>query len=195
MKEHFEALGAPIIYLPHGVDTAAFDKYYPTPFQTAGNAVSVGSMLFDRSVIDALAEAFPDIRFHLIGCNASGVFRDNVEIYNEMPFNQTLPYLQNADVGIAAYSPLADCGYLADSSMKLMQFDHLGLPSICPEFAAGDYKLRFGYQPGSPGSIAAAFGRALDASANAAPAPAQSWREVAQHFAERLFETPLRAAM
>jgi 2-beta-glucuronyltransferase len=53
--------------------------------------------------------------------------------------------------------------YLADSSMKMMQYDFFGLPMVCPESVVGAYSGRFGYTPGDPESIRLAIAQALDA--------------------------------
>jgi 2-beta-glucuronyltransferase len=62
----------------------------------------------------------------LIGTGREFPAPSNVRFYKEMPFKATLPYIKHADFGIAAYRPSANSGYLAQSSLKLMQYEYLG---------------------------------------------------------------------
>ena len=179
MLPHFEEFGCPKIFIPHGVDTALLRRTTENPYATTRNAVTVGSMLFDPTAIRALAKARPDFTFHTIGSPKSNL-PANVVQHDEMPFAQTLPYLQHADVGIAAYQPAAASAYLADSSLKLLQYQAIGLPSICPDFAVGDHSLRFGYHPGDAADIIRAFDQAL--AANRWPMPAKDWSDVAEEL-------------
>ncbi len=43
----------------------------------------------------------------------------NVHVHPETPFDDTLPYVKHATVGIAAYHAAEGADYLADSSLKL----------------------------------------------------------------------------
>lgn len=170
--------GVPLHYVPHGV-TADFRRLnHPRPFGPGVHAVSVGSMLFDAAFFWAATEAFPDVNFHVIGC---GVPREalppQIHYYGEMPFEGTLAFLQHADFGIAPYR-LADVPYyLADTSMKLMQYGACGLPAVCPAYAVGEQPLRFGYQPGEAASIARAIEAALQCGRTSATSTLD-WREV-----------------
>ena len=131
--------------VPLGVHRGDFADIGPSPYAGGMNAVTVGSMLFDRSFFQHAAARFPDIQFHLIGTGGAFEALANVRQYDEMPFKATLPYLKHADVGIAAYRPQANSGYLAQSSLKLMQYEYLGLPAVCPDYAVGASPNRFGY--------------------------------------------------
>ena len=168
--------------VPQGVNADDFATMGPNPYSGGVNAVTVGSMLFDTSFFQQAAARFPDVQFHLIGTGASFDAPPNVRLYNEMPFKATLPYLKHADVGIAAYKPQANSGYLAQSSLKLMQFEYLGLPAVCTDFAAGDSPNRFGYVPGDADSIERAMRRALARGRFAGAARFLSWEEIAQRM-------------
>ena len=61
--------------------------------------------------------------------------------------------------------------------MKLMQYGWLGLPAVCPSFAVGEHRLRFGYDPADRSSVGGAVGRAL-AAAHVRDEAVLSWREV-----------------
>lgn len=181
MLPHFDRFQCPKLFIPHGVDADGLKRRTDNPYATPDNAVSVGSMLFDASAIQALAEVKPDFTFHLIG-TPRGTFPANVIQYGEMPFDRTLPYIQHADVGIAAYLPAEGSGYLADSSLKLRQYAAIGLPAVCPSFAVGDHALRFGYDPSRPAEIGRAFAQA--AGARRTPVLMKDWNAIAEELAE-----------
>lgn len=154
-----------VYHVGHGMDPALAAQGDPSPFADGVHAVSVGSMLFDPGAIAVASRAFPQVRFHVIG---SGRGREpgyggNVTVYDEMPHALTLRYIKHARFGIAPYAAARLPAYLADSSLKLLQYDFFALPAICPHAIVGDYASRFGYQPGDPDSIVAAVRRALDA--------------------------------
>jgi 2-beta-glucuronyltransferase len=162
-----------------GVDVSEFSEVGPTPYRTLLNAVSVGSMLFDASFFDAVAPAFPDITFHVIGCGMKFTAPKNVILYDEMRFRDTLAYVKHATVGIAPYRPAPGTEYLADSSLKLAQFEYFALPAVCPDFAVGTNAARCGYQVGNNESMRMSFRRALEMVGQVAPRHFQSWEQVA----------------
>ena len=154
-----------VYHIGHGIDPALAEQGDPSPYADGVHAVSVGSMLFDPGAIAAASRAFPQIAFHVIG---SGYGRqpgygDNVSVYGEMPHTETLRYIKHARFGIAPYASARLPAYLADSSLKLLQYDFFGVPAICPEAIVGGYASRFGYAPGDAESIASAVRRALAA--------------------------------
>jgi 2-beta-glucuronyltransferase len=181
MLDHFDHFDCPRIFIPHGVDMEGLSRTTENPYSGTRNVVSVGSMLFDHTAINMLALAMPHYTFHLIG-TPKGKFPDNVIEYGEMSFARTLPYLQHADVGIAAYRRAAASEYLADSSLKLKQYGAIGLPAVCPHFAVGDNSMRFGYAPERPEDIIQAFVRAMNARRQ--PLPVKDWRDVADELVE-----------
>jgi 2-beta-glucuronyltransferase len=150
-----------LVFIPHGIDDDALRRPSASPYWAGMHAVSVGSMLFDLRTIRVLATAFPSVTLHVIGAHRRGRLPPNVVVYPEMPFAETIRYLQHADVGIAAYRRARNAEYLSDSSLKLMQYDALGLPAVCPQFAAAGSSLRFGYEPDDAASIVRAFNAAL----------------------------------
>lgn len=182
--------------VPLGVDRGDFASIGPSPYTGGINAVTVGSMLFDRSFFELAAPHFPNVQFHLIGTGEPFAAPANVHHYKEMPFKATLPYLKHADFGIAAYKPSANSGYLAQSSLKLMQYAYLGLPAVCPDYAAGANPHRFGYPCGDADGMVKAIRGALTLGRFAGPEAVLSWDEVAQRMLapERYADTALGAA-
>ena len=186
MAPHLAHLGRPIRFVPHGIDPAAFAAEAPSPYPSNGrrNVVTVGSMLFDPTVFTDAASAFAEVDFHLIGTPAGPAYPGNVHAHGTMPFAATLPWLRNADVGVAPYRHGAAAEYLSDSSMKLMQYGYLGLPALCPDFAVGAHPLRFGYRVGDADSIVRSLAAALDPAVERASAPVLTWRDVAERLAD-----------
>jgi 2-beta-glucuronyltransferase len=150
-------------YVPHGFDADELQTESGSPYRDGPNVVSVGNMLFDPFVFEVAAKAFPNVRFHVIGGGrtAARLAAPNITIYGEMPFKDTLRYLKHADAGVAPYLAGQAAPYLTDTSMKLVQYSHFGLPAICPTLVAGRHTHRFGYDRDTPGSIAGALRNAL----------------------------------
>lgn len=153
------------------------------PYRGGRNAVSVGSMLFDADAIMALCRACPDLQVHVIGAGrgAIGLSAKNLTIYNEMSFNDTRPYIEYADIGVAPYDPAKVSPYLADTSLKLAQFGAAGVPAICPAVAARDFAYRFGYSTVDEANLRAAAEAAL-AFGRFAPIVPPTWHEVAERI-------------
>ena len=181
MLPHFDQFRAPKIVLRHGVDREQICAATESPYPGSRNIVSVGAMLFDPKPVSIAAERWPDWTFHLIGVPTSS-FPDNVVQHPEMPFSSTLPYLRHADIGLAAYQKEAQSDYLAESSLKLLQFGAIGLPAVCPQFAVEPGSLRFGYDPEDPATIVNAMERA--ANSPRAVSHVRSWSEVAESLIE-----------
>lgn len=167
-------------FVPHGIDHGLLDRDNVSPYGAGTHVVSVGSMLFDAEFFVMASRRFPDIQFHIIGCGQPRHpdYGPNVVLHGEMPHAETVRYIRHADVGVAPYRSGDVPRYLADTSMKLIQYDFLGVPAVCPHRVVGDYSTRFGYHPGNEDAIASALNQAL-------AAPRQScrrhlsWAEVA----------------
>ena len=169
--------GIPCRYIPHGIDKARFEKIGPSPFAPGSlNAVSVGSMLFDPSFFMTAGQLFPNVTFHVIGSGYSGAGPANVRYYPEMPFENTLPFLKHSSFAIAPYRRDVDA-YLTHTSMKLMQYNYLGIPAVCPQTVAGSDCGRFGYDPDLPQTIMTAIEHALEGG-EFDPEPHLDWRQV-----------------
>lgn len=173
--------------IPHGLAETFFVER-PNPYNGRAAAVSVGSMLFDPSVLELAAKAFPHIDFHVIGSGYDGQDRENLHWISEMGFEETIPYIQHARFGIAPYRSASMADYLVDTSMKLMQFAAIGLPAICPDFAQGGHPLRFGYTVGDDASLLRAVEQAL-ACERRWPDHPRTWRQVTDEIIAPIDET------
>ncbi len=179
MAEDFSWAGNRLYKAEFGVDPALYETTAGNPYRRQHNLVSVGSMLFDTGYFTAMGAAFPDIDFHVIGCGTTFDRPGNVHIHDEMPFRDTLPYIKYATAGVAPYRPAPGVEYLAESSLKLAQYQYFGLPAVCPTFAAGNNASRFGYEPGNIASMASATRAALEAVGHVESRDFLSWAEVA----------------
>jgi 2-beta-glucuronyltransferase len=152
-----------IFYVPHGLDASLFSVNFSSPYADGINIVSVGSMLFDPSFFEIAGLEFPNYKFFVIGGGAKSktLSLSNVIVLDEMKFAETIPYILHANAGVAPYEANKVSPYLADTSMKLMQFAAAGLPAICPTTVVGAKKGRFGYQPGDVQSIKRAVNEAI----------------------------------
>jgi 2-beta-glucuronyltransferase len=168
--------------IPLGVHPDDFLNIGPSPYAAGLNAVSVGSMLFDPAFFIHAARRFPEINFHVIGCGTRFEAPDNVHIYLEMPFKATLPFIKHATFGVAAYRASPGAEYLSQSSLKLMQYEYLGIPAVCPDFAVGDNANRFGYVPDDPQTIVPAVNAAIKRTAQVTTRQFQTWDDVVQRL-------------
>ncbi len=172
-------------FVPHGLDPRIGTRADPSPYDDGVHAVSVGSMLFDRTFFEIAAPLFPDVTFHVIGpgdVDRAG-FAPNVRIYDEMAYDETLRYIKHARFGIAPYVAEAVPVYLADTSMKLMQYRFFGIPAVCPDAVTGDAPDRCGYAPRSAASIRTAIEQAL-AGRRAEVPPVLDWRQVTDRLVD-----------
>jgi 2-beta-glucuronyltransferase len=182
--------GANMAFVPQGIDPGVFALSSASPYATDRvHAVSLGSMLFDPRFFAIAGPMFPEVEFHVIGSGlvSRPIRKDNVVYYPEMAFRDTVPFLQHAAIGLAPYSPEEAPGDLADTSLKLTQYGHIGLPAVCPAGVAGGHALRFGYDIREPETIRRAVLSAI--AAEHVPVPAPSWGDVAQELI-RLCESP-----
>ncbi|MEA2934285.1 MAG: 2-beta-glucuronyltransferase, partial [Variibacter sp.] len=173
-------------FVPHGIAEDVFAHRDPSPYSDGEHAVCVGSMLFEAEVFNSAASHFPDITFHIIGGGnkAASVLRGaNIVVHGEMPYYDTIKYIAHARFGIAPYAGASVAPYLAESSMKLMQFAAFGIPAICPNSVVGGRPGRFGYDPAEPSSIVSAIEAALRAP-RLKPARFLSWEAVTERIVE-----------
>jgi 2-beta-glucuronyltransferase len=152
-------------YVPSGLDADLNEIGDPSPLPSGTHAVSIGSMLFDPTFFEIASHAFPDVTFHIIGSGsprASG-YGPNVIVYGVMKYEDTIKYIKHASIGVAPYISDNVPVYLADSSLKMLQYDFFGLPTVCPHSVTGSYASRYGYTPGDAESIKTAVRGALSA--------------------------------
>lgn len=137
----------------HGLQKDLFDRPLSNPFQPGTrNAVYVGTFNFDYDYLERATRLFPDVMFHIIGPIPDLPTRSNVVAYGELPFNDTIPYLRFADVGLQprAYSFGAES---FTDSLKVLQYTYCRLPIIAPDFLRSPRSNFHLYHPGDDETI------------------------------------------
>ncbi len=150
--------------LPQGLQKSLFDVPVPYPFEGKGpHAVVAGDMMFDRLSFEMMLKNFPKITFHAFGRMdlADLISFDNLIYHGEVPFETLRSYIVHADLGIAPYMDRPDVHYLAESSLKLVQYTYAKLPTLAPYFCQGDRDHLKAYRPGVETSIIRAVEQAL----------------------------------
>lgn len=126
--------GGNINVIAQGVETNLFDNADRSPYaEGTRNAIAVGDMLFDQPVVAAMAAAAPDVTFHLFGIHWQGEAPTNIRVYGERAFETIVAYIRHADIGLAPYHMSDNEVYLAESSLKLLQYAYCRLPVILPD--------------------------------------------------------------
>lgn len=169
--------------IPHGFDFSLAEQADPSPYTKGLHAVSIGSMLFDSEFFVMASKRFPQIMFHIIGSGKRRLpgYGENVRVYGEMPHHLTVPYIKHASLGIAPYRSPNLPRYLADTSLKLMQYDFFKVPAVCPDLIVGDYATRHGYEPGNEESIVSALNAAIQAPRRGHSMPLR-WSQVVERM-------------
>jgi 2-beta-glucuronyltransferase len=173
--------GARVAVIRHGIDTRSFDRPSASPYEGGRNAVLVGDMMLDQALLGTLADRFPQVRFHYFGRTTLDIApRPNLKAWGEQPFERLIPFVQHADVGLALYRPAERLDYLAESSLKNLQYQYCRLPMVTPAFAARGAHHVFPYDPAEPETLMEAFTAALAAGRAAEqPAAIRDWKHVA----------------
>ena len=176
----------PSHYIPQGVDRALFDKPYANPYGRSQNIISVGDMLFDAAAVELLARYAPDWQIHLFGAGARAS-APNIIVHGEQRFEDIVPYLQHADIGLAPYRKATDVDYLSQSSLKMQQYSYVRLPIIAPSFAITGRPNAIAYDPADLATINEAFEQAKIYDRAAIDTSAiLSWQQVAQKMLDIL---------
>lgn len=126
-------------FIPQGVNRALLSTPTVSPYPPMSrNLVVAGDMAFDALATRAIVEVLSDCTVHLFGRMATNSLgtRPNVIFHGEVPFHTLVPYLQHADVGIAPYQDRPNRNYLAESSLRQLQYIFCRLPIVIPGFAA-----------------------------------------------------------
>lgn len=142
-----------VILQKHGLRKDLFDAPHANPYRGKGpHVLYVGREYFDHDFLRRALRLFPDWSFHVFGEIPRLPAAPNLTKYGERPFDELVPYLQHADIGLQtrSYSPGAEC--LTDS-LKMHQYTYCRLPIVAPEFLRNDRPHVFYYQPGNDDSI------------------------------------------
>ncbi|WP_421592289.1 polysaccharide biosynthesis protein GumK [Shinella sp. M27] len=126
--------GGKVHFVPQGIEGGVFDRAEVSPYpEGSRNAVAVGDMLFDQVSVEAMAAAAPDVTFHLFGIRWRGDAPVNIRVHGEQSFETLAAYIRHADIGLAPYRVNSSEVYLAESSLKLLQYGYCRLPVLLPD--------------------------------------------------------------
>ena len=154
--------GGKVHFVPQGVDATAFDRASVSPYPPGSrNAIAVGDMLFDHDAMERMAAAAPGIAFHLFGIRWTGEPPPNVKVHGERSFEDMAAYIRHADFGLAPYRVTRDEVYLAQSSLKLLQYAYCRLPVLLPDIIPVSRGNEVTYRLGGENDWRAILDRAL----------------------------------
>lgn len=126
--------GGKVHFVPQGIEGEVFDRAEVSPYpEGSRNAVAVGDMLFDQVSVAAMAAAAPEVTFHLFGIRWRGDAPTNIRVHGEQSFETLAAYIRHADIGLAPYRVNSSEVYLAESSLKLLQYGYCCLPVLLPD--------------------------------------------------------------
>lgn len=162
----------------HGIDKSAFDSRTDNPYATSNNCIFTGNSYFDSEFLKIAAVNFPDLNFHIIGNIPKEFISDNVFYYGEMPFENTIPYVKFADIGLHNLTYSKGVESFSDS-LKVIQYSYNKLPIIVPDYIKGDRSNFIHYIAGEQSSIIKAINEALNFNRNDfTPDPIFTWDEL-----------------
>jgi 2-beta-glucuronyltransferase len=150
-----------VILQRHGLRKDLFDLPAANPYVDSRPAVVfVGQRLLDMDFLGRAVRLFTGWCFHVFGAIPNLPVADNLTAHGERPFEEIIPYLKYASIGLQTlvYSPGAEA---FTDSLKMQQYTYCGLPIVAPEFLRTDRPHVFYYQPGDDVSVRQAL---LDAS-------------------------------
>lgn len=137
-------------YHSHGFNKELFEKKYTNPYQDMKvNALFVGTGDLDYEFLQIAANVCTNWVFHIIGPVPRSIKEDNIIYYGEVSYENTIPYIQHADVGLAIRVYRQGSENLQQSSLKLMQFKYYSLPIILPSYMhlpEDSYPLLYSYR-------------------------------------------------
>ncbi|MFA5592654.1 MAG: glycosyltransferase [Micavibrio sp.] len=181
----------PAHYIPQAIDKDAFDRPHTNPYAKEKNAISIGDMLFDSFTLEILAQHYPDWTFHIFGSGAK--IKDelpNILFYGERNFDDIIPYIKHADIGIAPYLYRNGAEYLHQSSLKLVQYSYCKLPIITSRFAAKAREHAFGYNEKDTDTILRAFENAKNYNRETIDiSPIKDWENIVGIFIDEALKT------
>jgi len=167
----------------HGLEKAVFSVNTQSPFPPDSiNAIFVGNSHLDVDFINSATGLFPQWHFHIIGPFKNLPQRENIHAYGEIPFQQTIPFIQHANIGLQTRSYCKGAEHLTDT-LKVLQYTYCQLPIVAPEFLRTRRTHCFYYTPGDTASIQQALHHALLFDRNSIDREGiQTWDELQQRM-------------
>jgi 2-beta-glucuronyltransferase len=161
MTRLFAGAAARVQVHAHGIRKDLFDAPTASPYRNGDtvNAVFAGMPPIDAQFMGTAAALFPDWQFHVLGPIRDLPTRPNLHCYGELPFEQTVPYLRHADIGL--HTPTYEPGVESRvESLKVIQYTYCRLPIVAPAFLRSARAHVAYYRPGDRDSVRAALATA-----------------------------------
>lgn len=137
----------------HGIEKSVYDTPTPNPYPTSGTqALFVGTSHVDHDFLRRAGRLRPHWTFHLVGPVQPPARLDNFVAHGEVPFHETVPYIQHADIGLQSLSFRPGAESFSDS-LKVIQYTYCRLPIVAPDFMVSSRSHVFYYTPGDDSSI------------------------------------------
>lgn len=155
------------VYLQkHCINKKMFDLNVENPYTNNNiNAIFVGMSHLDFNFIDIASSYYEDIKFHIIGPFKKQIKRNNIIYYGVMKFENTIPYIKYADIGLATRSDANHVEMLSDS-LKILQYEYCHVPIIIPDKINKNGNYIFKYKYNNESSIIKAIKLAIETKKN-----------------------------
>lgn len=143
----------------HGVNKQLFDLCDTSPYDNNQvNAVFIGIGDVDYNFLETAVKIKPSWHFHIIGPLRT-IKGSNVTHYGEIPFEQTIPYVKYADIGLQCRAYAIGAESFTDT-LKVLQYTYCGLAIVAPIFLKTQRQNTFYYEPKNTESILQALDQA-----------------------------------
>jgi 2-beta-glucuronyltransferase len=160
---------------PHGAPLDLYDRTSQNPYNEHQliNAIYVGSIRYDMDFLDRASRLFPTVIFHIIGPISGLPDRDNLVMYGEMPYEDTIPYVKFATIGLHPVT-------VRVQSNKVLQYTYCKLPIVASSINRSNQPHLFYYEFGDDESIKSAIREALSFDHELVPSDqVHSWDDLA----------------
>ncbi len=144
----------------HGISKKLFDDIAKCPYETGVNLVFVGNDKLDHEFLNMAISIKKEWTFHIIGNISNLPNAKNLIAYGEMAFDDTIPYLKYATIGLHTISYKKGAESFTDS-LKVHQYTFCQLPIIAPKFLDSNRQHMFLYNRGDAKSIEQALNNAI----------------------------------
>jgi len=130
----------------HGIDKFLFDNCNKSPYRDDTiNLIFIGTSNLDLQFIDIASSFFSDYIFHIIGPFKRIITQKNVIYYGELDFNETVPFIKNATIGLHTIKCHLNYANTYSDSLKVIQYSYCQLPIIVPEIMKANHRENFFY--------------------------------------------------
>lgn len=187
MYEFFKICGRAPHLEYHALRKDLFDRPSANPYTMVGpNLVFSGVAYFDYDFLDRASQALPNWQFHILGPIRNLPRYPNIHSYGEMPFLETIPYIQYADIGLQTLTYRSGAESFSHS-LKTMQYTYCQLPIVAPSYLTSDFSHWYSYKPGVTSSIVRSLRQALEhRRSDISTAQVSSWYELVNHWCKGL---------